>query len=977
MKREILSLKNIYKFLTSNDYPVYSEGIIKKNNRIGLTLTRFCHENILVDFKNHKCGRIIWRTEGGRNRYVSQICNRSSLLPMYREYAEEIIAAVNEETMLRQIQQFMSFFVERQYRYNEFVKKLPALLSLFQDEDDGFTEEAAAFFDDAIKTKEKVELHGTKEEAFVAGWFLTFLMFHALMGNGEAEDLLCRLRADSRYSLYEMLNKYKQDNAVENRKVFFLTGNNTELSCPPLKTGHFFGRESELFELRERLHRKGAYLISGMGGSGKTELLRQFLKICKVENLVDYICVIQYEGGLAKSFVNAFSQIYGTDIKENYQEALARIRRYADKNVLIVIDNVDSEVEETELEALCNLSATIFVTSRFQKMQGLETYHLKPISRTAGSLIFRDNYGSYLNEEDKKTLDGILSKELWCHTLSLRLLAKTAKNNKWTLSRLRDELDMGNVPEGNTQEDYYTGLKNVYTRMYSVSKLSKEKNRLLRLIAALPYQNYDLSFMNTYLIKNWSENINEMLEVLWTKGWLDKSDRGYSMHPFISECILSSSLTEQVISPLLDNILQEWQKLVKSIDAELIPEIMYNVEKFMDVNKELLDVTIMLRSVLKKVTGKLNEKYHMLYLLAVTLECSIYGACDKEYLKILQTKADSLSEPGRLGIEIMKTTMSANDLEDAFQIFTDIKNDDSISRNLKETFADALGIRLFYVGRVEEAERLYDFILEADTLPGLYMQACMMKGQAVMQKGDLAGYEEWLQKGLDKSRIHGMEHSRYAQLTTSTLCSLYIVTGKYKEAKVLLEDMERQSEGESYQQKVMRFANRGLLDLQQGKEGFGVKDLEESVRTARILHSGNPEGVITAHEMNLANAYGKNKQFEEAVELYRNILSVYEEMDGLDYNKQTLLNNIGVLYLEWEKPEEAMEYLLRAYDMAKDVDRDSQGETAYRLSQAYAALGESEKEQECLQEALPIIEKMYGEEHPKVVDAKQRILVNS
>ena len=977
MKREILSLKNIYKFLTSNDYPVYSEGIIKKNNRIGLTLTRFCHENILVDFKNRKCGRIIWRTEGGRNRYISQICNRSPILPVYREYAEEIVAAVNEEVLFRQIRQYMSFFVERQYRYNEFVKKLPALITLFREEDDCFTADAAVFFEDAIKAREKIEIQGAKEEAFVTGWFLTFLMFHSLVGNGEAEDLLHRLRTDNRYSLQEMLNKYREDNVVEKEEVVFLTNGNTELSCPPLKAGHFFGRECELFELRERLHRKGAYLISGMGGSGKTELMRQFLKICKVEKLVDYICVIQYEGGLAKSIVRAFSQIYGTDIKENYQEALACIRVHTDKKVLIVIDNVDSEVEESELEALCNLSAAIFVTSRFQKLQGLETYHLKSISRAAGSLIFRDNYGSYLDEEDKKTLDEILSKDLWCHTLSLRLLAKTAKNNKWTLHKLRNELDMGNVPDGYTQEECYAGLKNLYARMYGVSKLSKEKNNILRLMAVLPYQNYDLSFMNTYLLRNSSKNINEMLEGLWTKGWLDKSDSGYSMHPFISECVLSASLTEQEIYPFLDNIWQEWQKLVKSIDAELIPEIMYNVEKFMNVNKELLDVTIMLRSVLKKVTGKLNAKYHMLYLLAVTLECSIYGACDKEYLKILQTKADSLSRSGRLGIEIMKTTMSVNDLEEALQLFADIRNDDSISRNLKETFADALGIRLFYIGRVEEAERLYDFILEEDTLPSLYMQACIMKGQAVMQKGDLAGYEEWLQKGLDKSCIHGMEHSRYAQLTTSTLCSLYTVTGKYNEAKVLLEDMERQSEGESYQQKVMRFANRGLLDLQQGKEGFGVKDLEESVKAARILHSGNPEGVVTAHEMNLANAYGKNKQFEEALELYQNILSVYEEMEGLGYNKRTLYNNIGVLYLEWEKPKEALEYLLKAYELAKDVDRDSQGETAYRLSQAYAALGECEKEQECLREALPIIEKMYGEEHPKVVDAKQRILVNS
>ena len=49
------------------------------------------------------------------------------------------------------------------------------------------------------------------------------------------------------------------------------------------------------------------------------------------------------------------------------------------------------------------------------------------------------------------------------------------------------------------------------------------------------------------------------------------------------------------------------------------------------------------------------------------------------------------------------------------------------------------------------------------------------------------------------------------------------------------------------------------------------------------------------------------------------------------------------------------------------------GETAYRLSQAYAALGNREKELECLKEALPIIEKFYGEEHPKVMDAKQRM----
>lgn len=83
MKSDILSLKTIYQFLTINDYPVYSDGIITKKNHTGLTLTKFWRENILFDFRNRKCGKQIWRNDGGRNRYTSDICNRSARLGLY------------------------------------------------------------------------------------------------------------------------------------------------------------------------------------------------------------------------------------------------------------------------------------------------------------------------------------------------------------------------------------------------------------------------------------------------------------------------------------------------------------------------------------------------------------------------------------------------------------------------------------------------------------------------------------------------------------------------------------------------------------------------------------------------------------------------------------------------------------------------------------------------------------------------------
>ncbi len=146
MDKNILSLKSLYNVLFKNDYPVYSLGVIRKSNRKGITLIPFWRENILIDFRNRKYGKIIWRVTGSRNRYLSDICNRSDRLHMYREYAEEIGAAVTEETVLRQIRHFMVMLQERQFHYEEFCKKMEAWIPLLAEEDEHFSVEAEAFF---------------------------------------------------------------------------------------------------------------------------------------------------------------------------------------------------------------------------------------------------------------------------------------------------------------------------------------------------------------------------------------------------------------------------------------------------------------------------------------------------------------------------------------------------------------------------------------------------------------------------------------------------------------------------------------------------------------------------------------------------------------------------------------------------------------------------------------------------------------
>ena len=73
-----LTLKNIYRLLTSMDYPFYSDSVIPSSKRKGLTLMEFWKQLLLSRWKETTHGRIIWHTQGSRNRYPSELCNRKA-----------------------------------------------------------------------------------------------------------------------------------------------------------------------------------------------------------------------------------------------------------------------------------------------------------------------------------------------------------------------------------------------------------------------------------------------------------------------------------------------------------------------------------------------------------------------------------------------------------------------------------------------------------------------------------------------------------------------------------------------------------------------------------------------------------------------------------------------------------------------------------------------------------------------------------
>lgn len=122
---------------------------------------------------------------------------------------------------------------------------------------------------------------------------------------------------------------------------------------------------------------------------------------------------------------------------------------------LVILDGMDKEINERELECLCNLPATIIATSRECQIKGFESYRLRPIGQDAASLIFRDNYDSYLDEADRQALEDIVSNEFWCHAGMLRHLANYAKENGHSLQVLKELLEKKQIPATYSEEEQF------------------------------------------------------------------------------------------------------------------------------------------------------------------------------------------------------------------------------------------------------------------------------------------------------------------------------------------------------------------------------------------------------------------------------------------------------------------------------------------------------------------------------------------
>lgn len=257
---------------------------------------------------------------------------------------------------------------------------------------------------------------------------------------------------------------------------------------------HFVGREAELEEVHAHLSGpENKMFIVGMGGLGKSEVARMYLKRHARE--YDVVLWVSFEESLCRTLgSDAAFPIQGlsrADFPEDsatdyFQRKLRILKEIADRRVLLVVDNFDVP-GDPDLEAFTGGAYTVLFTTRcHQENSRLPELELRPITDRSELLdMFRAEYTRTLDEQGIAQVDSIL-RQLDGHPLSIRLVASAMQSRRISPEKMNELLKQG-VPALTAQNAKAADL--IFGRLrqvFRLSTLSEEEQYLLKNLSLVP-----------------------------------------------------------------------------------------------------------------------------------------------------------------------------------------------------------------------------------------------------------------------------------------------------------------------------------------------------------------------------------------------------------------------------------------------------------------------------------------------------------
>lgn len=372
-------------------------------------------------------------------------------------------------------------------------------------------------------------------------------------------------------------------------------------STPHVKNNDLLGREEELELLHQLLVDNRMVFITGIGGTGKTELVN--LYIDKHQTEYKSIIVAKYESSLVDLIINEeifqikdFVRNNAETEMEFARRKLQKIRELTDINTLIVIDNFDTSEDLLLDELLHGPYRIIFTTRVNYEYLGISVMQLHALRYEHQIALFKKNYKRPVSEMQMNCLDEILHL-VDGHTLTIELIARLMAAKRMKFETMLEELSkvgISSMDNGvvhhktKTKTTAYSHIK----ALFDLDALSEEEQSVMQNLSVFPLAGVSFERFMEWCCYESGEVINDLIDRNWIK--YDIEHDIISLHPVVAdivraECDVSFKTCQTMVNNLAEWFSVCWNMHIqeKSQCGEIAKSLYYKI-----CLKEKIDINI-------------------------------------------------------------------------------------------------------------------------------------------------------------------------------------------------------------------------------------------------------------------------------------------------------------------------------------------------------------------------------------------------